>query len=218
LVTGPFWNQFAGPKWGGGVHCYHLGFPLSLNQVFELITGRSYIWTKNDERIFGYAGSTNICIRGSYKEIFISGNSPLPSSTPKRSWKANNPQPYTAEYHGHKLHMDQNEKLVNYGLVHVCAIDGFSRFIPSFACMPTKNNVLIYEHVYGWVECGNLRVQNLTFLRAKYLVCFFLRVLSIYFTAYWNHPCSHTVSRYSVIVFSLLPTLINWTVYFTNSN
>lgn len=110
-----------------------------------------------------------------------------------------NPQPYTAEYHGHKLHMDQNEKLVNYGVVHVCAIDGFSRFIPSFACMPTKNNV----------ECGNLRVQNLTFLRAKYLVCLFLRVLSIYFTGYRNHPCSHTVSRYSVIVFSLLPTLIN---------
>ena len=34
------------------------------------ITGRSYIWTKNDERISGYADSTNICIRGSYKEIF----------------------------------------------------------------------------------------------------------------------------------------------------
>ena len=81
-----------------------------------------------------------------------------------------------------------------------------------------KNNVLIYEHVYRWVECGNLRVQNLTFLRAKYLVCLFLRVLSIYFTGYWNHPCSLTVSPYSVIVFSLLPTLINWTVCFTNSN
>ena len=49
------------------------------------ITGRSYIWTKNDERISGYADSTNICIRGSYKEIFISGSSPLPSSTPKKS-------------------------------------------------------------------------------------------------------------------------------------
>ena len=137
---------------------------------------------------------------------------------PRGAERQINPQPYTAEYHGHKLHMDQNEKLVNYGVVHVCAVDGFSRFIPSFACMPTKNNVLIYEHVYRWVECGNLRVQNLTFLRAKYLVCLFLRVLSIYFTGYWNHPCSLTVSPYSVIVFSLLPTLINWTVCFTNSN
>lgn len=66
-----------------------------------------------------------------------------------------NPQPYTAEYHGHKLHMDQNEKLANYGVVHVCAIDGFSRYIPSFACMPAKNNVLIYEHVYRWVGVRN---------------------------------------------------------------
>lgn len=63
-----------------------------------------------------------------------------------------NPHPYTAEYHGHKLHMDQNEKLATYGVVHVCAIDGFSRYIPSFACMSTKNNVAIYENVYRWVN------------------------------------------------------------------
>jgi len=63
-----------------------------------------------------------------------------------------NPHPYTAEYHGHKLHMDQNEKLAAYGVVHVCSIDGFSRYIPSFACMSVKNNVLIYEHVYRWVN------------------------------------------------------------------
>ena len=75
-----------------------------------------------------------------------------------------NPQPYTAEYHGHKLHMDQNEKLVNYGVVHVCAIDGFSRYIPSFACMATKNNVLIYEHIYRWVDFLNLNNhENLIF-------------------------------------------------------
>ena len=58
-----------------------------------------------------------------------------------------NPQPYTADYRGHKLHMDQNEKLASYGVVHVCAIDGFSRYIPSFACMPVKNNVIIYNDV-----------------------------------------------------------------------
>ena len=52
-----------------------------------------------------------------------------------------NPQPYTAEYHGHKLHMDQNEKLAAYGVVHDCAIDGYSRYIPAFACMPVKNNL-----------------------------------------------------------------------------
>ena len=29
-----------------------------------------------------------------------------------------NPQPYTADYHGYKLHMDQNQKLASYGVVH----------------------------------------------------------------------------------------------------
>ena len=54
------------------------------------------------------------------------------------------PQPYTAEYHGHKLHMDQNEKLAAHGVVHDCAIDGYSRYIPAFVCMPVKNNVIIF--------------------------------------------------------------------------
>ena len=62
-----------------------------------------------------------------------------------------NPQPYTAEYHGHKLHMDQNKKLPAYGVVHVCAIDGYSRYIPAFVCMPVKNNVIIYSEVYRYV-------------------------------------------------------------------
>lgn len=37
-----------------------------------------------------------------------------------------NPLPYKADYFGHKLHIDQNEKLVTYGLTHVCASDGYS--------------------------------------------------------------------------------------------
>ena len=37
-----------------------------------------------------------------------------------------NPIPYQAEYFGHKLHLDQNEKLAMYGVTHVCAIDGYS--------------------------------------------------------------------------------------------
>lgn len=62
-----------------------------------------------------------------------------------------NPQPYTADHHGHKLHMDQNEKLATYGVVRVCATDGFFRYILSFACMPVKNNVIIYSDDYRWV-------------------------------------------------------------------
>ncbi|KAF4118127.1 hypothetical protein G5714_000178 [Onychostoma macrolepis] len=59
-----------------------------------------------------------------------------------------NPVPYTAECMGHKLHIDQNEKLAMFGATHVLAIDGFSRKIVSFSSMPIKNNLLIYEDVY----------------------------------------------------------------------
>ena len=59
-----------------------------------------------------------------------------------------NPVPYRADYFGHKLHIDQNEKLVMYGVTHVCAIDGFSRKIVGFVTMPVKNNVEIYTHLF----------------------------------------------------------------------
>ena len=59
-----------------------------------------------------------------------------------------NPLPYKADYFGHKLHIDQNEKLVMYGQTHVCASDGYSGKLVSFASMPIKNNSVIYDHIY----------------------------------------------------------------------
>lgn len=59
-----------------------------------------------------------------------------------------NPLPYKADYFGHKLHIDQNEKLVMYGLTHVYASDGYSGKLVSFASMPIKNNSVIYYHIY----------------------------------------------------------------------
>jgi len=59
-----------------------------------------------------------------------------------------NPIPYRADYFGHKLHLDQNEKLVMYGVTHVIAIDGHSRFIVAGTTMPVKNNVVIYNEIY----------------------------------------------------------------------
>ena len=53
-----------------------------------------------------------------------------------------------ALYHGHKLHLDQNEKLVLFGVVHVIARDGSSGKIVSFASMPVKNNIVIYDEIY----------------------------------------------------------------------
>lgn len=59
-----------------------------------------------------------------------------------------NPIPYTAAYFGEKLHIDQNEKLVLYGVTHVCAIDGFSGKIVGFVSMAVKSNSIIYEKLY----------------------------------------------------------------------
>ena len=55
-----------------------------------------------------------------------------------------NPIPYFAECFGHKLHMDQNEKLAMFGITHVLAIDGYSGKIVGSTSMPVKNNLLIY--------------------------------------------------------------------------
>ncbi|XP_067098565.1 uncharacterized protein [Osmerus mordax] len=59
-----------------------------------------------------------------------------------------NPSPYYAKYMGHKLHIDQNEKLVMFGVTHVLAIDGFSSMIVAHSTMPVKNNVIIYDQVF----------------------------------------------------------------------
>lgn len=49
---------------------------------------------------------------------------------------------------GHKLHLDQNEKLGMFGVTHVLAVDGYSNKIVSNATMPIKNNLVIFEEVY----------------------------------------------------------------------
>lgn len=59
-----------------------------------------------------------------------------------------NPHVYYAEYAGHKIHMDQNEKLVDFGVTEVVATDGFSGKILGFSVMPIKNNLIIYDDVY----------------------------------------------------------------------
>lgn len=59
-----------------------------------------------------------------------------------------NPIPYYAEYHGHKLHIDQNEKLIQFGVTHVAASDGYSGKILDIITMPIKNNLLIYDELF----------------------------------------------------------------------
>lgn len=40
--------------------------------------------------------------------------------------KQTNPIPYSADYFGQKVHIDQSEKLGMFGVTHVCAVDGYS--------------------------------------------------------------------------------------------
>ena len=61
-----------------------------------------------------------------------------------------NPLPYRADYFGHKLHVDQNEKLVMFGVTHICAVDGYSGKIVGFITMPVKNCVEIYAHLFRY--------------------------------------------------------------------
>ena len=61
-----------------------------------------------------------------------------------------NPIPYKANYFGHKVHIDQNEKLVMFGATHVCAIDGFSGKIIGLVSMPVKSNSIIYDSLYRY--------------------------------------------------------------------
>ena len=63
-----------------------------------------------------------------------------------------NPIPYEAHYFGHKIHLDQNEKLVMFGTTHVIAVDGYSGKIVGHSTMPVKNNLLIYRDVYRYHE------------------------------------------------------------------
>ena len=77
-----------------------------------------------------------------------------------------NPVPYSAEYFGHKVHIDQNEKLVMYGVTHVCARDGYSGKVVAFITMPIKNNIEIYEHLFRY-----LFITTLFILRTLHCLC-----------------------------------------------
>ena len=65
-----------------------------------------------------------------------------------RTHRLTNPISYSSEYFGEKVHIDQNEKLVMFGVTHVCAVDGHRGRIVGFATMPIKNNIVIYESLF----------------------------------------------------------------------
>ena len=64
------------------------------------------------------------------------------------TYRSINPRVYQADYFGHKVHIDQSEKLVMFGVTHVAAIDGYSGRIVGFVSMPIKSNEIIYDKLY----------------------------------------------------------------------
>ena len=117
-----------------------------LNVKFDIIDQVGPTWGRKMLKGYLRKQGVNICS----KRIGTSLASVAPvyhQQRLTRTERATNPLPYHAQYFGHKIHMDQNEKIAMYGVTHVCATDGHSGRVVSHALMPVKNNLLIYEHV-----------------------------------------------------------------------
>ena len=82
-----------------------------------------------------------------------------------------NPVPYHACHFGHKVHLDQNEKLVLFGVTSVIARDGYSGKIVAFGIMPVKNCIAIYDLVFRYVCIIILPVTK--FIRRGKMICHF---------------------------------------------
>ena len=60
----------------------------------------------------------------------------------QHTYRLMNPIPYYAQYHGHKLHLDQNEKLIRFGVTHVAASDGYSGKLLGIISMPVISRMM----------------------------------------------------------------------------
>ena len=48
------------------------------------------------------------------------------------------------------FHLDQNEKLINYGVTHVISVDGYCGKIVTHITSAVKNNLIIYDKVWRY--------------------------------------------------------------------
>ena len=74
-----------------------------------------------------------------------------PRAKPNRCMQAGrsfNPKIYKVDYFGHKMLLDQNEKLVMDGITQVVARDGYFGMITGYATIANKNNLTIYEKFF----------------------------------------------------------------------
>lgn len=70
-----------------------------------------------------------------------------------------NPVRYSADYFGHKLHLDKMKNSA-FGVPHVIARDGFSGKIVAYMTLPIKNNVAIYDGIFKLVYYDMYDIEN----------------------------------------------------------
>ena len=63
-----------------------------------------------------------------------------------RTGMARKPIPYHTDYLGHKLHVDQNQKHIMFGVTHMCAVDGYSENWWGLLPCPSRT-VLRFIHI-----------------------------------------------------------------------
>ena len=116
---------------------------LSYNSFYTLNIGWSHLWSETMTGLLASKGIkvSEVNVGKSLKTVQPGYHLARCTATAHLM----NPVPYHADYFGHKLHVDQNEKLVMYGVTHIGAVDGK---IVGFISMPVKNNVEIYAHLY----------------------------------------------------------------------
>ena len=114
----------------------------------------------------GYVSATKGCrVSERQLKLFLPAIAPVGHyARQTSSLERSNPAVYSARCFGHKMHIDQNEKLIHFGVTYVMARDGFSGKIVSGAVMPCNNNLIIYEDVYmaavlGLGSVGPIRVD-----------------------------------------------------------
>ena len=97
----------------------------------------------------GYLRSKGLCVSEAIVARHLHALNPVGARERLNAVSRNlNPKPYIADYFGQKLHVDQNEKLVMYGVTHVLARDGFSGMIVAHSTMSIKNNLIIHEQIF----------------------------------------------------------------------
>ena len=123
---------------------------MSLASLDDLVTeavsllGHSYGRT-----VHGYFLSAGVHVSQRRISESLSRTAPVAmASRRRRTLLQFNPIPYNANSYGEKLHIDQNEKLNMFGVIHILAVDGFSRKIVGLITIPRKNPIDIYHALY----------------------------------------------------------------------